>query len=139
MVDLAVVGFAFGADWYWRIVENAGAFGATGARACLIPLARLARGLFVVDDIAARPDDRAVDLRINGTAIAIDVGIDDARVSADRFVTALNRHLRAVDHAFALVVPRRYQLRGVLLPRAVLADHKRDPFVLAPSDRATYA
>ena len=137
-VDLANVGFAFGADWYWRIVENAGGFGAAAACACLIPLARLARGSFEIDSIAARADDRVVELRLEGAAIAIEVGVHQARAAADRFVIELNRHLRDVDHAFALVVPRRYQLRGVLLERAALADHARDPFVLAPTDRTTW-
>jgi hypothetical protein len=138
MVDLASVGFAFHADWYWRIVENAGTFGAAAARACLVPLAKLADGRFVLDGIAITDDDRAIALRLNGAPITIAVGIEQARNAADRFVIELNVHLCAVDHAFALVVPRRYQLRGVLLPRAVLADHARDRYVIAPSDRTTW-
>jgi hypothetical protein len=137
-VDLANVGFAFGADWYWRIVEGDGTFGATAARACLLPLARLADGQFVLDDITASADDRSIALRLDGTAITIGVAIHDPRAAADRFVIDLNHHLSAVDHAFALVVPRRYQLRGVLLPGKALADHARDPFVIAPSDRTTW-
>jgi hypothetical protein len=137
-VDLANVGFAFGAEWYWRIVEGDGTFGAAAARACLMPLSRLARGRFVLDAITASPDDRSIELRIDGAPVAIDVGLERPRAAADRFVIDLNHHLRAVDHAFVLVVPRRYQLRGALLPRADLADHARDPFVLAPSDRTSW-
>jgi hypothetical protein len=133
--DLTSAGFAFDPDWYWRIVEGDGTFGATAARACLVPLGRLAHGRFELDAVEADPDDRIVHFRINGAAIAIEVGIWCARASADRFVIDLNRHLRGVDHAFALVVPRRFELRGVLLPRSILADYDRDPFLIAPSVR----
>ena len=118
-MDLTSAGFAFDPDWYWRIVEGDGTFGATAARACLIPLGKLAHGRFMLDEIRTDADDRLVHFRIDGTAIVIE----------------LNRHLRAVDHAFALVVPRRFELRGVLLPRSILADHSRDPQVIAPTVR----
>jgi len=133
-IDLANAGFAFAAEWYWRIVESDGTFGASCARARLLPIARLARDRFVLDDIVAT-DEHVVEFRLDGTPIAIDVEVTRPRIAADRFVIDLNRHLRRLDHAFALVVPRRYQLRGVLLPRSVLADHIRDPFVILPSDR----
>jgi hypothetical protein len=135
VVDLANTGFAFAAEWYWRIVEDDGAFGAAAARACLLPLARLAHGSFTIDAITASADDDVVDFRLQGTPISLPVGSRNPRASADRFVIDLNRELRAVDHAFALVVPRRYELRGVLLPRPALADHAYNRFVLAPSDR----
>jgi len=134
-MDLTSAGFAFDPDWYWRIVEGDGTFGATAARACLIPLGKLAHGRFMLDEIRTDADDRLVHFRIDGTAIVIEVGIWSPRASADRFVIELNRHLRAVDHAFALVVPRRFELRGVLLPRSILADHSRDPQVIAPTVR----
>jgi len=137
-VDLANAGFAFDAEWYWRIVETDGAFGAIAARACLLPLARLARGQFALDQIVVDPADRIVEFRLEGEPIAIEVGAVRAWSAADRFVSELNRHLRAVDYTFALVVPRRYQLRGVLLPRSALADHARDPLVIAPSDRTSW-
>jgi hypothetical protein len=135
VVDLASTGFAFAAEWYWRIVEDDGTFGAAAARACLLPLARLAHGSFAIDTITTSADDRVVDFRLQGTPIALEVGVRNPRASADRFVIDLNRWLRAVDHAFALVVPRRYELRGVLLPHPALADHAHNRFVLAPSDR----
>jgi hypothetical protein len=137
-MDLASAGFAFGAEWYWRIVETDGAFGARAARACLLPLARLAQDRFAIEDIVADHGDRIVRFRLDGAPIAIAVEIARPRFAADRFVIDLNRHLRRLDHAFALVVPRRYELRGVLLPRSALADHARDPFVIAPSDRTTW-
>lgn len=137
-MDLARAGFAFGAEWYWRIVATEGTFGASAARACLVPLARLAEDRFVLDDISAEHDDRIVRFRLDGASIAIEVELARPRIAADHFVIQLNRHLRRLDHAFALVVPRRYQLRGVLLPRSALADHVRDPFVIAPSDRTTW-
>jgi hypothetical protein len=137
-LDLASTGFAFHPEWYWRIVENDGEFGAAAARACLVPLARLAHGRFVLDDIAISDDDRRVTLRLDGAPVALDVGVAPPRAAADRFVIDLNRHLRAFHHAFALVVPKRYQLRGALLPRSALADHARDSFVIAPSDRTTW-
>lgn len=134
-MDLANAGFAFEPDWYWRIVEGDGTFGASAARTCLLPLGKLAQGRFVLDAIAADPDDRIVRFQLDGSPIAIEVGIWCARTSADRFVIDLNWHLRQVDHAFLLVVPRRYELRGVLLPRAALAEHGGDPYVIAPSYR----
>lgn len=137
-MDLASAGFAFGAEWYWRIVETEGAFGARAARACLLPLAGLARGRFALDDIVADDGDRIVRFRLEGVPIALAVALDRPRFAADRFVIDLNRLLRRLDHAFALVVPRRYELRGVLLPRSALADHARDPLVIAPSDRTTW-
>jgi hypothetical protein len=136
-IDLANTGFAFDAEWYWRIIEANGSFGATAARAFLLPIARLAQPRFALDAIALDGDHR-VRFRIDGKPIAIDVAVVRARSAADRFVIDLNQYLRAVGHAFALVVPRRYELRGVLLPRAVLADHARDPLVIAPSDRTTW-
>jgi len=135
-MDLANAGFAFEPDWYWRIVEGDGTFGAAAARACLLPLGKLAHGRFALDAIASDPDDQVVRFQLDGSPIALEVGIWCARASADRFVMDLNRHLLRVDHAFALVVPRRYELRGVLLPRSVLADHGHDPYVIAPSMRA---
>jgi hypothetical protein len=137
-MNLASAGFAFGAEWYWRIVETDGTFGARAARACLLPLARLAQDRFVLEDIVAEQDDRIVRFRLDGVPIALAVGIAPARYAADRFVIDLNLHLRRLGHAFALVVPRRYELRGVLLPRSALADHARDPLVLAPSDRTAW-
>lgn len=134
-IDLASAGFAFEPDWYWRIVESDGTFGASAARTCLLLLAKLAQGRFALDAITADPDDRIVRFRLDGSPIAIEVGTWCARSSADRFVIDLNWHLRRVDHAFMLVVPRRYELRGVLLPRAALADHRHDPLVIAPSHR----
>jgi hypothetical protein len=134
-IDLASAGFPFESDWYWRIVEGDGTFGATAARACLLPLGKLAHDRFVLDDITADPNDQIIQFRINSTPVAIEVGIWSPRASADRFVIDLNRHLREVDHAFALVVPRRYELRGVLLPRSILAEYDRNPFVIAPSVR----
>ena len=134
-IDLASTGFAFDAEWYWRIIEANGRFGATAARAFLLPIARLAQPRFVIDGIDVEGDDR-VQFRIDGKPVALDVAVDRARYAADRFVIDLNHHLRAVGHAFALVVARRYQLRGVLLPRSLLADHARDPLVIAPSDRS---
>ena len=133
--DLANAGFAFGPDWYWRIVESDGTFGANAARMCLLPLGKLAQGRFALDEITADPDERFVRFRLDGSPVAIEVGIWCARTSADRFVIDLNWHLRRVDHAFALVVPRRYELRGVLLPRSLLAEYDRNPYVIAPSVR----
>jgi hypothetical protein len=134
-MDLASAGFAFEADWYWRIVESDGTFGASAACTCLIQLGKLAQGRFALDEVTADPDDRIVRFRLDGAPIAIEVGVWCARTSADHFVIDLNWHLRRVDHAFMLVVPRRYELRGVLVPCTALADHWHDPVVIAPSHR----
>jgi hypothetical protein len=137
-IDLANAGFAFRPEWYWRIVEADGTFGASAARACLLPLSQLARGRFSLADIEVTSDDRFVQFRIEETPITLQVGVSQPRLAADRFVVDLNRYLRKVGHLFALVVPRRYQLRGVLLPRSSVADHVLDPFVFAPSDRTAW-
>lgn len=137
-VNLASAGFAFAAEWYWRIIgDDGGSFGAIGAIACLIPLAKLARG-FVLDEIAASADDQRISFRLDGAPIAFDVELAPARAAADRFVIQLNRRLSSVGHAFALVVPTRYELRGVLLPTGALADHAQNRFVVAPTDRTSW-
>jgi hypothetical protein len=137
-LDLASAGFAFRAEWYWRIAEGDGVFDPFAARACLVPVARLAAGRFVIDAIGADPIARTLELSLDGNHHIIPIVGGPARVAADHFVTALNELLAKYDVAFALVIPRRYELRGVLLPRSTLADHARDPLVLAPSDRTAW-
>ena len=137
-LDLASAGFAFRAEWYWRIAEGDGVFDPFAARACLVPIAHLAADRFVIDAIVADPLARTLAFTLEAERHAIAIARGPARVAADHFVTALNELLATYDVAFALVIPRRYELRGVLLPRSALADHARDPLVLAPSDRTSW-
>lgn len=134
-MDLASAGFAFEAEWYWRIFEGDDGFDAASARGVLLPISRLAGQQFTLDEISADDEARVVRFHLAGEPVQIAMSSSRARIAADRFVIDLNRHLAGVDHAFVLVVPRRYQLRGVLLSRAALAEHARDPRMIMPSDR----
>ena len=110
-------GFVLESEWYWRIFEGDARFddapGRTAARDFLWPLATLARGQFVLDDIVIDADGDGVRFLLAGRAVEIrcrGMRIDD-------FVTAINRELAAaaIDLRFAIVESRRYELRGVLV------------------------
>ncbi len=137
-IDLASAGFAFRSEWYWRIAEGDGEFDPFAARACLMPIAQLAGQRFVIENIVADPLAFTLAFTLDGERVEIAIARGPARAAADHFVTALNAWLAKHDVAFALVIPRRYELRGVLLPRSALAELVRDPLVLAPSDRRAW-
>jgi hypothetical protein len=112
-------GFVLESDWYWRIHEGDARFdddpGRTCARDFLWPLAALARPRFALDDIAIDPDGDGVRFRIADQAIAL--RCRDLRV--DQLVAAINDAMVAanIELRFAIVESRRYELRGVLVPR----------------------
>jgi hypothetical protein len=112
-------GFVLDSAWYWRIFEGSARFddepGATAARDFLHPLAGLARGHVVIDQIEIVGDGDGVQFRVGDHPVAI--ACRGLRI--ERFVDAINQGLAAaeIDLAFAIVESRRYELRGVLLPR----------------------
>jgi hypothetical protein len=135
--DLARIGFAIENEWYWKITENAQTFDVTCAvRDFLAPLARYAKDKLALADIAADLDEVRFMLKGEPIAIKISVGLHD-RVAVNHFVGDLNRALATLKLAFALVVPRRYELRGVLLPEAELTSLAGDAMLLVPSARAS--
>ena len=141
VLDLADQGFVIETEWYWRISDGAGVFSArTAARDLLHPLAWFARDRFAIDAIAVDGDNEAVRFAVAGvpSEIRIEPGCDRERV--ERFVTALNRALAAADvrHTFALAVPRRYELRGVLLADDQRAQVAGEPWWLAPANRSDW-
>jgi hypothetical protein len=139
--DVSREGFVIETEWYWRIVDGVGVFSArTAARDLLHPLAWFARDRFAIDSIAIDPDNDGLSLAVAGVPAAIRLwrGYDRQRV--DRFVMALNRALAAAEvrHTFALAVPRRFELRGVLVPddqRALIAG---EPWWISPANRSDW-
>jgi hypothetical protein len=139
--NLAREGFIIETEWYWRIVDGAGVFSArTAARDLLHPLAWFARDRFTIDAIAIDPDDEGVRFAVAGVpgAVRLEPGFDRLRV--DRFVIGLNRVLAAaeVGQTFVLAVPRRYELRGILVPDSERALVAGDPWLLAPANRSDW-
>jgi hypothetical protein len=116
-------GFVIDSEWYWRIFEGEPAFGdaagATAARDFLRPLAWLARDHVAIDEIEVDPDGDGVRFRIGARAFAVRC----RGVRVERFVDAINASLAEAESevAFAIVESRRYELRGVLVPRTELA------------------
>ena len=137
-VDLARLGFVIENEWYWKITENAQTFDVTCAvRDFLAPLARHAKDKLAIADIAAEVDEVQFQLKGETVAIKIGVGLRD-RVAVNHFVGDLNRALSKLHYAFALVAPRRYELRGVLLTEDELASLAGDPQLLVPSARPSW-
>ncbi|HMG53357.1 MAG TPA: hypothetical protein VK601_07740 [Kofleriaceae bacterium] len=112
-------GFVLESEWYWRIYEGDARFedepGKTAARDFLWPLSGLARERFALDDIAVDPDGDSVRFRIGDLPVAIRC----RGLRIDQFVAAINDQLAAaeLDLKFAIIESRRYELRGVLIPR----------------------
>ena len=132
MIDLTRVGFAIENEWYWKITEGAQTFDPPCAvRDFLAPLARHAKGKLAIADIAAEVDEVRFALGEVTHSIRLDVGTSD-RVAVNHFVSAVDRALAGTGYQFALVVPRRYELRGVLLSDDELRGLAGTPALLAP-------
>ena len=112
-------GFVLESEWYWRIFEGDARFddapGKTAARDFLQPLAGLAKGRFALDEIAVDPDGDGVQFRVADRPVAIRC----RGLRIEQFVASINVALAAaeLDVRFAIVESRRYELRGVLVPR----------------------
>jgi hypothetical protein len=128
-------------EWYWRITENATSFTAQAAvRDFLQPLAKVASGRFAVEDIVADGDDRGLAFRINTSTTQLRLGSGGDRAIVNNFVGDINRALAIAEtgYALALIVPRRYELRGALFTEDELAALLGDPIVLVPTTRASW-
>jgi len=128
-------GFVVENEWYWRISENAKTFDAAAAlRDFLAPLARVSKDSIAITDLVATGNEVHCTIGEQPVAIAIDVGAHD-RVAINHFVIEVNRVLAASKLAFAIVTPKRYELRGVLLSDAELAELAGTPELMIPSGR----
>jgi hypothetical protein len=137
-LDLARLGFVIENEWYWKITENAQTFDvACAVRDFLAPLARYAKDKIALTDIAAEVDEVRFALKGEPVAFKITGGLRD-RVAVSHFVGDLNHALSKLHYAFALVVPRRYELRGVLLTEEELASLAGDQQLLVPSARPSW-
>lgn len=124
-------------EWYWRITENTTTLTLEDAlRDFVKPLVALA-------DRTARADvsggELAIEFAGQPTRIAIATELR-ARVAINHLISDLNRMLAAAerDQAFALVIPRRYELCGVMLSGAELDRLWGDPVLLVPSSRRSW-
>jgi len=121
-------------DWYWRIAENAASLTAeTAACDFARPLLRLLDRVF---ELAVESPGLVVTLAEQHTPIALASNVSD-RVALDHLISDLNRILASADLelAFAIVVPRRYELCGTLLDVAELDRLYGDPRLLVPTTR----
>jgi hypothetical protein len=128
-------------EWYWRITENASSFTATAAvRDFLEPLARLGQGRFELTDMKVDEDARGLSFRLGESTTQIRLGTGGDRAVVNNFVGDINRALAVaeVGFALALIVPRRYELRGALFTEDELAALLGDPILLVPTTRASW-
>jgi hypothetical protein len=128
-------------EWYWRITENATSFTAQAAvRDFLQPLAKLASTRFEIDGITADGDDRGLAFRIKTSTTQLRLGSGGDRAVVNNFIGDINRALAIAEtgYAMALIVPRRYELRGALFTEDELAALLGDPIVLVPTTRASW-
>jgi hypothetical protein len=128
-------------EWYWRITENATSFTAQAAvRDFLQPLAKVGHGRFELVDIRADEDDRGLSFRINTSTTQLRLGSGGDRAVVNNFVGDINRALAIGEtgYSLALIVPRRYELRGALFTEDELAALLGDPIVLVPTTRASW-
>jgi hypothetical protein len=139
MTSLRSVGFVIENEWYWRITEGATSLDARSAvRDFLAPLVRNAPAC-KLEDIA--PDgDRAVRFRIAERRFEIALVAAADRIAINGLVGDLNRAFATaeLDLVFALVVPNRFELRGVLLSEQDVAALSGDQVVLIPSTRPSW-
>lgn len=135
MSATALRGFTIENEWFWRINEGAQTFDATAAlRDFLTPLARLAKGTLAITELVADGGELRFLLAGEAVALSIVAGATD-RIAISHFVSDLNRALGSTHHQFGLIVPRRYELRGVLLTDDEMNQLAGDPMLLVPSGR----
>ena len=133
-------GFAIENEWYWKLTEGARTFDAACAvRDFLAPLARHAKDRLAITDIASEVDEVRFALAETTFSIRLYAGETD-RVAVNHFVTDIDRALHAAGTglAFALVVPRRYELRGVLITEDELHALAGKPELLVPTARPSW-
>ena len=133
--------FVIANEWYWRITENASSFTASAAvRDFLMPLAKLAKGRFELADLVGIDDSRTIEMRVNTSTTHLELATGGDRAVVNGIVGDVNRALSVaeVGFAFALIVPRRYELRGALFTVDELAALLGDPILLVPTTRASW-
>ena len=139
-MDLARIGFAIENEWYWKITEGAQTFDAVAAvRDFLAPLARHAKGKFAITDIASEVDEVRFTIGDTTFSVRLFVGAND-RITLNHFVSDVDRALHAArtGYQFALIVPRRYELRGVLLTDEEIGLLSGDSALLVPPSRPSW-
>jgi hypothetical protein len=133
-MDLAHAGFVIENEWYWKITEAGQTFDALAAvRDFLAPLARHAKDKLAITEIASEVDEVRFELGEVTYSIKIYAG-DSDRVSVGHFIADLDRvlHTARSGYQFALVTPRRYELRGVLLTEQEWASLAGNPALVMP-------
>lgn len=123
-------------EWYWRINEGAQSLTVeTALRDFVQPLLKLLK------QGEARAVDGGFELAVGDyqTTIALTQTAND-KIALNHLVGDLNRalSLAKVSQAFALVVPRRYELRGAVLDESELASLSGKPELLMPSSRPSW-
>jgi hypothetical protein len=137
-MDLSRRGFAIENEWYWRITENAQSFDAEAAvRDFLVPLARLAKDVIAITELTSDSSTIRFVLGTEPITIQLAPGAQD-RVALNHLVGDVNRLLAPSKHAFAVVSPRRYELRGVLLTEDEFAQLVGRAALLIPSGRPSW-
>jgi len=124
-------------EWYWRITENTGTLTLEEAmRDFVRPLMRL-----VDRHVEVAIAGEVIEIRFAAHAgrVALAPNVTD-RVAVSHLIADLDRFLASAQltSAFALVVPRRYELCGVLLDKAELDRLWGDPRLLVPSSRPSW-
>jgi hypothetical protein len=124
-------------EWYWRITENAATLTVElAARDFVRPLVRL---LGVPVDVIGEGASLVVTLEERSTRIVLAASAID-RVAINHLISDLDRWLATEQPglAFAIVVPRRYELCGVLITTDQLDRLYGDPQLLVPSSRTSW-
>ena len=123
-------------EWYWRINEGAQTLDVEAAlRDFVQPLLKRLK----VGEARAVQGGFELALGEYATTIALTQTATD-KIALNHLVGDLNRalSLAKVAQAFALVVPRRYELRGAVLDEAELAALTGKPELLMPSSRPSW-
>ena len=100
----------------------------------------MAKGRFELAALTADDDARSIAFRVNTSTTHVELATGGDRAVVNGFIGGLNRALAVGDvgFAFALIVPRRYELRGALFTVDELAALLGDPILLVPTTRASW-
>ena len=126
--------FWVASDWYWRLAEGTTALTLEEAmRDFARPLLRL---LDRPVELAVASESLVITIAERETRISLSTGVTD-RVAIQHLIADLNRMLADAQLAlaFAIVVPRRYELCGTLLTTDELDRLYGDPCLLVPPSR----
>ena len=123
-------------EWYWKITKGAQSLTLEAAlRDFVQPLLKLLKQGEV------RPVEGGFELVLGerSTTIALTQTATD-KIALNHLIGDINRalSLASVAQAFAIVIPRRYELRGAVLDEAELAALAGKPELLMPSSRPSW-